>query len=119
DSSISRSRQVGQALRLTTRRILRFFRKNHAKRPILPEMKIYTKKGDEGETGLYGGDRVPKDHLRIRAYGTLDELNAAIGLALAPSAGGSAAQPPLSDRLRRIQGEIFQLGSELATPRGK
>jgi cob(I)alamin adenosyltransferase len=74
-------------------------------------MKIYTKKGDQGETGLFGGDRVPKDHLRIRAYGTLDELNAALGLvSLAPEFG---------DRLRRIQGELFQLGAELATPRGK
>lgn len=70
-------------------------------------MKIYTKKGDQGETGLFGGDRVPKDHLRIRAYGTLDELNAALGLISGDS------------RIRRIQGEIFQLGAELATPRGK
>lgn len=78
-------------------------------------MKIYTKKGDQGETGLFGGDRVPKDHLRIRAYGTLDELNAALGLAGAvgaPSAETSAW-------LRRVQGELFQLGAELATPRGK
>jgi len=73
-------------------------------------MKIYTKKGDAGETGLFGGDRVPKDHLRIRAYGTLDELNAALGLVSAPE----VAVP-----LRRIQGELFQLGAELATPRGK
>lgn len=77
-------------------------------------MKIYTKKGDQGETGLFGGDRVSKDHLRIRAYGTLDELNAALGLV--SSAGPS---PELADRLRRIQGELFQLGAELATPRGK
>lgn len=74
-------------------------------------MKIYTKKGDQGETGLFGGDRVPKDHLRIRAYGTLDELNAALGLA--------SSAPEFGDRLRRIQGELFQLGAELATPRGK
>jgi cob(I)alamin adenosyltransferase len=74
-------------------------------------MKIYTKKGDQGETGLFGGDRVPKDHLRIRAYGTLDELNAALGLA--------APGPEFGDRIRRIQGELFQLGAELATPRGK
>jgi cob(I)alamin adenosyltransferase len=74
-------------------------------------MKIYTKKGDQGETGLFGGDRVPKDHLRIRAYGTLDELNAALGLV---SNSGD-----LGTQVRRIQGEIFQLGAELATPRGK
>jgi cob(I)alamin adenosyltransferase len=74
-------------------------------------MKIYTKKGDQGETSLFGGVRVPKDHLRIRAYGTLDELNAALGLV--------ASSPEFGDRLRRIQGELFQLGGELATPRGK
>ncbi len=78
-------------------------------------MKIYTKQGDQGETGLLGGERVSKDHLRIRAYGTLDELNAAVGL------GISAAATPAewATRLCRVQGEIFQLGAELATPRGK
>ncbi len=79
------------------------------------KMKIYTKHGDQGETGLFGGDRVPKDHLRIRAYGTLDELNAALGLALA----AGSVDASFTSRLRRIQSEIFQLGSELATPRGK
>jgi cob(I)alamin adenosyltransferase len=74
-------------------------------------MKIYTKKGDQGETGLFGGDRVPKDHLRIQAYGTLDELNAALGLISPPAQFG--------ERIRRIQGELFQLGAELATPREK
>lgn len=78
-------------------------------------MKIYTKKGDQGETGLFGGDRVSKDHLRIRAYGTLDELNAALGLVLS----AAPASKDLGERLRRIQGELFQLGAELATPRGK
>ena len=78
-------------------------------------MKIYTKGGDAGETGLYGGDRVPKDHHRIRTYGTLDELNSALGLAQA--AGGLPGE--LAARLGRIQGELFQLGAELATPRGK
>ena len=78
-------------------------------------MKIYTKRGDAGETGLVGGQRVPKDHLRIQAYGTLDELNSALGVAV--------SQPDLElglkDRIHRIQSEIFQLGSELATPQGK
>jgi cob(I)alamin adenosyltransferase len=78
-------------------------------------MKIYTKKGDSGETGLFGGERVPKDHLRIRTYGTLDELNSVLGLALAEE-GLSAA---LRKGLSRVQGELFQLGAELATPRGK
>lgn len=79
-------------------------------------MKIYTKKGDEGQTGLFGGDRVSKDHLRIRSYGTLDELNAALGVALTATTPGAAS---LAARLLRVQGELFQLGAELATPRGK
>jgi cob(I)alamin adenosyltransferase len=77
-------------------------------------MKIYTKRGDEGQTGLFGGERVSKDNLRIRAYGTLDELNAFLGLAQSELAVGSALQ----DRLGGIQAELFQLGAELATPRG-
>ncbi|MBE2223210.1 MAG: cob(I)yrinic acid a,c-diamide adenosyltransferase [Anaerolineae bacterium] len=71
--------------------------------------KIYTKKGDFGETSLAGGQRVPKESERIRAYGTVDELNAQIGLALALG---------LSDRLTAvlptIQNELFNLGSDLA-----
>lgn len=78
-------------------------------------MKIYTKKGDAGETGLFGNIRVPKDDLRIRSYGTLDELNTVIGLFL--SEPGIDAH--LGDQLSKIQNELFQLGSELATPRGK
>jgi len=78
-------------------------------------MKIYTKKGDAGETGLYGGLRVPKDDLRIRTYGTFDEFNAILGLVLTEP--GLAEE--VSARLLRMQGEIFQLGAELATPRGK
>jgi cob(I)alamin adenosyltransferase len=78
-------------------------------------MKIYTKKGDAGETSLYGGQRVPKDDLRIRTYGTFDEVNAILGIVL--------TEPGLSEevstRLFRMQGELFQLGAELATPRGK
>jgi cob(I)alamin adenosyltransferase len=82
-------------------------------------MKIYTKRGDEGETGLYGGDRVPKDHFRIRSYGTLDELNAALGVVLASMDDSTKSSSAISQRLVRIQGELFQLGAELATPRGK
>lgn len=78
-------------------------------------MKIYTKTGDTGETGLWGGSRVPKDALRIRAYGSFDELNAVLGLALAEN----GISKDLRSRLLRIQRELFQLGSELATPRGK
>lgn len=78
-------------------------------------MKIYTKQGDAGETGLFGGPRVPKDDLRIRTYGTVDELNASLGLALAQAAFPAELVEPL----HRVQGELFQLGAELATPRGK
>ena len=74
-------------------------------------MKIYTKTGDSGETGLFGGPRVRKDHPRIAAYGDIDELNAAIALAR------SASLPPEIDRLlERIQHELFAVGAELATP---
>lgn len=85
----------------------------------LNTMKIYTKHGDQGETGLFGGARVPKDHLRIQAYGTLDELNAALGLALATQPGMLSLAATVAARLRRVQSEIFQLGAELATPSGK
>src|SRR4051812_7021095 len=78
-------------------------------------MKIYTKGGDTGETGLYGGVRVPKDDLRIQAYGTLDELNAVFGVILA----SSGVVPAIQTRLLKLQGELFQVGAELATPHGK
>jgi len=71
--------------------------------------KIYTKTGDTGETGLLGGDRVPKDHLRVEAYGQVDELNAMIGLALALE-----PQPYCRDLLERVQRELFHIGAELA-----
>lgn len=74
-------------------------------------MKIYTKTGDTGETGLYGGPRVRKDAPRIEAYGTVDELNAVLGLAR------SFGMPVGIDLLvGRIQNELFDLGAELATP---
>lgn len=77
-------------------------------------MKIYTRTGDEGETGLFGGGRVTKDDARVQAYGELDELNACIGLA-------RANQPErfTDDVLEQIQQELFDLGSELATKAGK
>lgn len=76
-------------------------------------MKIYTKTGDQGETGLISGERVPKDHLRLRCYGAVDELNANLGLVLA-----TLEDEFLKNALSRIQGELFQIGAELATPRG-
>lgn len=79
--------------------------------------KIYTKAGDGGETRLVGGQKVPKDSPRLAAYGTVDELNACIGLARTALAGTPA--PPgaaaLAAVLARIQNELFNLGSDLAT----
>lgn len=79
-------------------------------------MKIYTRTGDKGETGLFGGDRVPKTHPRVEAYGDVDELNSAIGLALA--LGGADAPGDLVAALRHIQDRLFDLGADLATPPG-
>jgi cob(I)alamin adenosyltransferase len=74
-------------------------------------MKIYTKTGDDGETGLFGGGRVPKDNARVAAYGDVDELNSAIGVARA------AAPTDLFDPLlESIQRDLFSLGGHLATP---
>ncbi|MCA9991634.1 MAG: cob(I)yrinic acid a,c-diamide adenosyltransferase [Ardenticatenaceae bacterium] len=70
--------------------------------------KIYTRKGDDGTTSLGGGQRVPKDSLRVQAYGTVDELNAAIGIALA-----HGLCPPLAKPLVEIQNELFHVGSDL------
>ena len=76
--------------------------------------RIYTKRGDSGETGLAGGQRVPKDAPRIEAYGTVDELNAFVGLA-AVSCAGDPRLAPLAAILSRVQHELFNLGSILAT----
>jgi cob(I)alamin adenosyltransferase len=74
-------------------------------------MKIYTKTGDGGETGLFAGPRVPKDDLRIEAYGAVDELNTFLGLVRAE--GPASAIDAL---LGRIQHELFSVGAELCTP---
>ncbi len=74
-------------------------------------MKIYTKTGDNGETSLFGGGRVKKDHLRIEAYGTVDEMNSCIGVAR------SLQQPDDVDAiLQEIQRDLLTLGADLATP---
>ena len=77
--------------------------------------RVYTKTGDAGETALIGGDRVSKASPRIEAYGTVDELNAVIGL-VCQALEASAAGPHLGPILRRVQNELFNLGCELATP---
>lgn len=74
-------------------------------------MKIYTKTGDKGKTSLFGGTRVPKYHLRIEAYGTIDELNANIGLIR-----DQQIDEHSSNVLLKIQNELFTLGAMLATP---
>ncbi len=74
-------------------------------------MKIYTRTGDTGETALFGGGRVSKDHPRVSAYGDIDELNAAIGVARATEP--RALADPL---LRSIQRDLFSIGGHLATP---
>jgi cob(I)alamin adenosyltransferase len=77
--------------------------------------KVYTRTGDDGTTALVGGDRVGKDSARIEAYGTVDELNAAVGLART-ALGRSRARDRLEPILKRVQNELFNLGAELATP---
>lgn len=72
--------------------------------------KLYTRTGDRGETALFGGARVPKDHPRVTAYGTVDELNAALGVA-----ASFVRQRRLVGILQRIQNELFDIGAELAS----
>ncbi|WP_153556568.1 cob(I)yrinic acid a,c-diamide adenosyltransferase [Roseimaritima sediminicola] len=74
-------------------------------------MKIYTRTGDAGSTGLFGGPRVSKDDVRIEAYGTVDELNAALGLVRA-----AGVESEVDAALERIQSELFSVGAELASP---
>jgi len=74
--------------------------------------RIYTRTGDDGDTGLVTGERVFKSHIRVAAFGDVDELNAALGLV----AQHTAADPWLHDALGRIQNELFDLGADLATP---
>ncbi len=74
-------------------------------------MKIYTKTGDKGETGLFGGKRVQKSSLRISAYGTIDELNAALGLSLC-----YIQNEKVKSVLQKLQHQLFVVGADLATP---
>jgi len=74
--------------------------------------RIYTRKGDDGSTALVTGERLPKSHLRIEAYGTIDETNAVVGMARLHT----AEMPDLDAMLARIQNDLFDLGADLATP---
>jgi cob(I)alamin adenosyltransferase len=82
--------------------------------PRLAINRVYTRRGDTGETSLAGGQRLPKNDLRIEAYGTLDELNSFIGLAR-ESARSYPALSQLTEILLRVQHELFNAGSILAT----
>jgi len=87
--------------------------------PRLAINRVYTRRGDQGETSLAGGQRVAKDSPRLEAYGTVDELNAVVGAARATTvelAGREARLTPLAAILLRVQHELFNLGSILATP---
>ncbi len=77
--------------------------------------KIYTRRGDDGSTGLFGGPRVRKDDLRVAGYGDVDELNSALGVAREEL----LAQPDLLAFVDALQSELFTLGAELATPDAK
>jgi cob(I)alamin adenosyltransferase len=86
--------------------------------PRLAINRVYTRRGDSGETGLVGGPRLRKDDLRIEAYGTIDELNSFIGLARESAielSGKAQALGELAGILRRVQHELFNAGSVLAT----
>lgn len=72
--------------------------------------RIYTRTGDAGDTGLFGGGRVAKSHPRVNAYGDVDELNAVIGAAIVV-----VTQPKLRERLRSLQPDLFAIGAHLAT----
>jgi cob(I)alamin adenosyltransferase len=100
-------------------------REDHTHRPVrrramaIRITRVYTRTGDRGETALVGGRRVPKDAPRIESYGTIDELNAVLGLARVFNAerlGEGEGPQWLDGTLRRLQNQLFDLGSELATP---
>ena len=90
----------------------------HSKRfvTIRTILAIYTRTGDKGKTALFGGKRVLKSNDRVEAYGTVDELNSAIGVALAELGKKNQELRTLSRELERIQNDLLDLGSALATP---
>lgn len=81
-------------------------------------MKLYTKTGDGGTTGLYGADRVSKANIRVEAYGTVDELNSAVGLARAHNTRSHKPDGALDADLEYLQNALFDMGADLATRPG-
>ena len=81
-------------------------------------MKLYTRTGDDGTTGLFSGARVSKDHPRIEAYGTVDELNAVLGLVLCACDRSHAFEGRLHAVVSAMQSRLFDIGADLATPEG-
>ncbi len=81
-------------------------------------MNLYTRTGDDGTTGLFGGDRVSKDHPRVAAYGTVDELNACVGLAVAACDTNDEYGSQLLRVFRELQSRLFDIGADLAAPMG-
>ncbi|MBX5476677.1 MAG: cob(I)yrinic acid a,c-diamide adenosyltransferase [Clostridia bacterium] len=81
--------------------------------------KIYTRTGDDGTTSLFGGRRVPKTAARVQAYGTLDELNAALGVCRAELSSLPGDTRDLEAQLETVQEELFAIGAELASPSGR
>ncbi len=82
--------------------------------PRKPRSKLYTRTGDAGDTALFGAGRVPKDHPRVEAYGSVDELNSALGVAVS-----FLRQKRLVAALQAVQNELFNIGSELASETGR
>jgi cob(I)alamin adenosyltransferase len=74
-------------------------------------MKIYTRTGDDGTTGLFSGERVSKTHARVEVYGTVDEMNSVLGVARS-----TGPQPAVASLLENVQRQLFKLGADLATP---
>ena len=81
-------------------------------------MKLYTKSGDDGTTGLFSGSRVSKDHPRIESYGTIDEFNATLGLCSAACDVSNVLHQRLLEIFGRLQSRMFDIGADLATPEG-
>jgi cob(I)alamin adenosyltransferase len=79
-------------------------------------MPIYTKTGDKGQTSLFGGTRVPKHHLRVETYGTIDELNSILGMVVAEITNAHVIVSGMISTIKTIQNDLLDIGSRLANP---